>query len=1262
MGRAGSGKTRTCVEGIRRALRESPDGPPVFFLVPEQATFQMERDLLVAPDLQGMVRGQVVSFTRLAWRVFLQAGGAARRPLGELGKRMALRALVEDLGDQLRIFGRAAGTAGFIDKLAGSLRELKAYDISAETLTRRRDAMVRDGSGETLLALKLHDLALVARRFWEYLEGRFTDPDDTLDLLAEKLPASQLARGAAVWVDGFAGFTPQEYKVLASILREAEAIHVALCLDPAEIPRDPDPDKVAEVLQKLGDIYPFYPTLDTYRRLLLLAREADCPLSGSLILAGSEDQPRFRGVPVLAHLERELFNYPGRTFVARVVPAQENWNGIHLVAAANRRAEVEAAARQILCLARRGLRWRDMAVILRSLDSYAGLIAPVFKEHGIPCFVDRRRPASHHPLVELLGSAVEVYAYGWNYDALFRFLKTDLTPLSRDEVDLLENYVLAHGIEGARWTDGKPWRYLSRYSLEAEEHPGPEEEKFLQEVNRLRDRGVTVLRSFCQDLDFLRKTQGLSYRGVVEALFNLLDGLGVPDVLEKWRMEAEVAGDLDAAGEHHEIWNAVVDLLDQMVESLGERQTTPEEFAAVLDAGLQGLSLGLVPPGLDQVLVGSVKRSRHPDLKAAFVLGAVDGMLPAVIPEDAIFDDQEREVLARQGLELAPGGRQQSSQEEFLTYIALTRASAFLWVSYPMADDEGRALAPSAVISRIKELFSEIREHRFGLDPELLTTVDASPAGWDTDGSQTGSQVAEVCTEDEDLLCHHRAELDFITGERSAAARLARALSRARETGFLYPPWGTVYRYLVADGDRRERVRPILAGLTHQGLTEPLPRPLVEALFAKVHSTPEGIRKSLQMSVSRLESFAACPFKHFAAHGLKLERRPVQEVKAAEKGILMHAALSQFVTRLQEEGLQWGDLDSIRAGELIEEIVDRLVLGLQSQALLGSARKRFLVEMIKGILKRAVGVLGEHARRGCFSPLGVEVGFGTGEEGSLPPLEIRLGESTPGDSGGPMGDPAEGWWLELRGRIDRVDLARTDSGECFLRVIDYKSSPHNLQLDEIYYGLSLQLPAYLLVALQNFCRLEGRGQDSGIGQVIGQAGATGAGLFYFAVYNPMILADAPPEDRRLEKMLMKEMAMKGMVLAEPGVIRLMTGGEESPALITAVLKKDGTPATARGGMDRGQLELLLRYTRHQMKNLGHRIVSGQVAVRPIRYKAETACRYCDFKPVCGFEAGVGGGRYNSLRPLKPVEVWPLMSGVLEEGAGTGETGGELRDA
>lgn len=923
LGRAGSGKTRYCFEAVAGELRRAADGPPLILLVPEQATFQTDRALVTQAGIQGTVRGQVLSFGRLAWRVLAETGGAARPHINETGKAMALRALMADPDrrESLRVFGRSVDKPGFVARLARSLSELHAYNIGPAELARAFSALEALGRGDTTLAGKLHDLSLVSRDLQAYLAGRWVDPDDTLGLLARRLAGRPpVIRGARVWVDGFAGFTAQELDVLVALAGAAADLSVCLCLDPGEMTRR----------TPTATFYPVRRTFEILQDRLAASgveREPD-------VILGKASRPRFSGAAALASLES---SYPG--FGPGPGPGDPG-PAVTLVGAESRRAEVAAAAREMVRLAReQGFRWREMSLVARSLSDYGPLVEATLADYGIPHFIDRRRPATYHPVIEFARSAIEVALGDWLADPLFRLLKTDLWPLPRADVDLLENYVLAHGLRGSStWTGEQPWRWRRVFALDETAPPDPVDEEPLLRVDALRRAVAGLLGPHLARLGADgRQGQPLpTFRDRAAALWQLLEATGVPKTLESWSRQAASAGRAAEAQEHGQVLQGLVNLLDQMVTNLGERPVSLADFGRTIDAGLESLSLRLVPPSLDQVVVGAIDRSRQPDVRACFVLGLNDGVFPAVSYEDAVFDDRERaDLTERYGLDLAPASRDKALAEDYLAYIALTRASERLWVSYSLSSDDGKAMAPSVVVGRLKAVFPGLRESPARLEPDRPEGLSAEP---------------------------------------EALAQVARVLAQARradESKALDPGWLEAYNWLVAEPGRRTRVQAALRSLGYRNEAVRLASQTAERLYGN----------PVRVSVSRLEGYAGCPFSHFASAGLGLELRPKQQLEAPEIGTYYHAVLNLFTRGLAKDGLELADLGPEAVAERLERIVEEVAPRLESNVLASRARYRHLSGRILRTLGRTVEILQEHARRGRFRAAGTEMRFARGEAG-----------------------------------------------------------------------------------------------------------------------------------------------------------------------------------------------------------------------------------------------------------------------------------------
>lgn len=987
LGRAGSGKTSFAMDEVRKSLRQDPMGDPIIFLVPDQMTFQTEYELTTTPDLGGMIRAQVFHFSRLAWRVLQETGGISRYHISSLGVNMLIRKVIEHRKQELKVFEKTSEQSGFVDQIEQMITELKRYRISPEELKQKQEELGatpdKNAAGE-VLADKLHDIHIIYDELEKLLLNRYVDSEDYLRLLAEKIAESDMIAKADIYVDGFYSFTPQEQLVIETLAKHAKRVTFLLTLDrPYE--------------HKPHELDLFRMTASTYLAIKQFAKDEGIAIEETVKLT---EYPRFKERSSLAHLERHYDTRPTVQF--------EGEPAITMSAAVNRRAEVESIARMIIEMVRdRGYRYRDIAIQVRNMTDYHDLIDTIFSDYGIPYFADQKRSMLHHPLIELIRSSFDVIQGNWRYDPVFRCVKTDLlyplnsdTTRMREAMDQLENYVLAYGIQGQRWKDGKRWKYRRYQSLEGLDIPQTDVEKrFEDRLNDWRDMVVEPLAAFEKAV---KKAKTAIEK--TTALYDYLRKLNIPKKIERLRDEAEQAGDVQGAREHDQVWRAVLELMDQMVEIMGDEKLSIELFINMMNTGMESMKFALVPPALDQVLVGSLDRSRYSNVKVSFLIGANDGVLPAKPKEDAAISEQERDLLLESGMQLAPGSRQQLLDENFLIYLALTSASDHLYISYPLADEEGKSLMPSVLIKRIDDLFPQLNKGLLLNDP------------------------GEVEEEE---------QLRFITNPRKTLSYLALQLQSLKRGYPIAPFWRDVYNYFHDEPKWSLQAERVLGSLFYQNQAKQLTNETSNELYGT----------KIQASVSRMERYNACAFSHFASHGLKLKERKVFRLEAPDIGQLFHAALKLITEQLIQQKLDWSMLTKAQVESLSMRAVDELAPKLQGEILLSSNRHHYIKRKLQQVVSRASLVLSEHAKASGFVPVGLELGFGA--DGPLPSLRFTL---------------PNGVEMELVGRIDRVDKAESTNG-MLLRIVDYKSSQTSLNLAEVYYGLALQMLTYLDVVI-----------------------------------------------------------------------------------------------------------------------------------------------------------------------------------------------------
>lgn len=1179
IGRSGSGKTTRCLDEIRNELRARPEGPPLIMLVPEQATFQAEYELVRTPGLAGMLRAQVLSFRRLSYRVLQETGAATRHLLDETGKKMLIYKIMHHLRDELPVFGASASLAGFMDNMQSLFDELKRYCVTSERLGEYVRRYEHDWRLESPAFVdKMQDLLHVYQTYEREMSESYGDAEDMLALLAERVPDSSLLRGAQVWIDGFNSFTPQEKAVVTALFRTADEVRIALCLD-RPYAADERPDEL--------DL--FFQTAKTMSELRAAAREYGVPEQEPVRLKPPA-HARFASSPPLARLEARLARQPLAD--AEADKFASVYDAITIAQAANRQSEVEGAAREMIRLVRdEDFRWKDIAVIVRRMDDYYDVLANVFEDYGIPCFFDVKRTVTHHPLVEFIRSAVDVVLHRWRYDDVFRLVKTDLLlSLSEDEreqrkwFDRLENEVLAYGIYGSRWHDERLWERI--WASLGEHSEAVDDELFdrrpsltHEETERLiaaRDKVVVPLSAFEQ-----RTRRAKTVRDWVEALYSLLEDVNARERIAFWSEQCSRRGEPEAAKEHVQIWERVLDVFDTTVEMLGEETTTAELFAGVLETGLKSIRLGLVPPSLDQVVVGSMDRSRLGTVRACFVLGANDGVIPLATTETGVLSEPERDMLEEAGMELAPGSRRKLLDEQFTIYTALTLSQQRLWLSYPLADEEGKGLKPSEIVRRLSRIFPRLKPIVLAQDP-----APDQP---------------------------EQEQLQHVALPQQTLSDLIVQLRRWKNGTVISPFWWDVYHWFAARYRWHEPLSAMMYGLFFDNRERQLSVETSEKLYGT----------TLYASVSRMETFAACPFAHFASYGLGLRERKIYRLEAPDIGRLFHAALKTIALDLKQDKISWADLTLDECLHRADDAVERLAPHLNSAILLSTKRYAYIARKLKQVVGRAAAVLSEHARLGEFVPVGLEVDFGRGA--ALPPLMFPLGRERK---------------MEVRGRIDRIDVAVGGKG-AYLRIIDYKSSRTSLSLSDVYYGLSLQMLTYLDVVVTHADRWLGRA-------------VLPAGVLYFHVHNPLLQHKNSLSAAEAEREWFRRFRMSGLVLADADTVKKMDvtlePGKRSD-LIPAGLTTKGEFYKSSSVVTEAEWNQLRKHTRRTIRRIGGEILSGTVEARPYRAGGKTPCEYCIYRSVCQFDPGYEGNDYRILKSMDNEAVWTAISRADVEQSG-----------
>lgn len=890
LGGAGSGKS---YQLYREVIEESKRNPDTNYLVivPEQFTLQTQRDIVTMHPEHGVMNVDILSFLRFAYRIFEEVGAKEYPILEDTGKSMVLRKVVADKRKELHLFGSNVRKPGFINELKSLLSEFYQYNVQPEAFER----MLQIAEKKPVLKAKLQDLFTIYEGFKGFMRDRYITAEEILVLLNEVIDSSDWLKGTVICLDGFTGFTPCQYQLLSKMLKYAKKVMVTVTIDPEE---DPDGPLVEHQLFGLSK--------KTIHKLYKIAGDTGVEIEAPVNVmqrSGHQTPYRFLHSPALASLEQNLFRFPYKSY-------KDKQEDIRLHVTKDAGGEVAFVAREIKRLVREeGYRYQDIAVVTGAIEDYGRIAKRTFALSGIPCFIDYKKDILGNPFTELLRAAITIVSEDFSYEGVFRYLRTGLTSLTKEEIDRLENYILATGVRGnKRWREAFTRGYRTREPLD------------LNEINQSRIRFMEEILPLYEVLKDKEKT----LKDYTQALYELGVRLKIEQKLEYYRDYFNEQKLPLVAKEFEQVYKIVMELYDQMVLLLGDEQVTLKEFGEILETGLVEVKVGLIPPGVDEVVIGDTERTRLKDIKVLFFMGVNEGIIPKAIGSGGILSDMERELLINHEIELAPTKRQLAFTEQFYIYLNMTKPKDKLYVSYHKVNDEGKAINPSFLIGKLMQLFPGIKiqdEEERMEDPDHILRDDGL------------SYLAEGLRE-------------LPKGEASDL-------------------WKELFVYYNGEENTKGILNRLLQGAFYLNDERGLTKEAARLLYGM----------ELKGSVTRLERYAGCAFAHFMSYGLSLEERQEYKLAIPDIGSIFHNAIDYFSKKLDTGEYTWHNIpDEIRE-EWAVESVSHAVEEYENSILKSSKRNEYLIKRMERITIRTLWALCNQIRQGSFEPAGYEMPF-----------------------------------------------------------------------------------------------------------------------------------------------------------------------------------------------------------------------------------------------------------------------------------------------
>jgi ATP-dependent helicase/nuclease subunit B len=890
LGSAGSGKS---YQLYREVIEQSKtdQGTNFLVIVPEQFTLQTQKDIVTMHPEHGVMNVDILSFLRFAYRIFDEVGGNDCPVLEDTGKSMVLRKVVAEKRKDLILFGSNVKKPGFINELKSLLSEFYQYNIQTNDFKKMQEISEK----KPLLKAKLADLLTIYEGFRNFMKERYITAEEVLVVLNEVIDRSEWLKGTVICLDGFTGFTPCQYQLLSKMMTHAKKVMVTVTID-----------AVQALDTNVSEHQLFGLSKKTIQKLHKIALEVGTIIEPP-VLAEQKSQSnvlyRFINSPPLASLEHNLFRYPYESY-------EKEQEDIRIHATKDANAEVAFVAREIKRLIREeGYRYQEIAVVSGDIEQYGRIAKRSFTLSHIPCFIDYKKDILNNPFVELLRSAIAIVSEDYSYEGVFRYLRTGLTEIFEEDIDLLENYALATGLRGSkRYKEPFTRTYRSKETID------------LDRINATRAKLVEDIGPLYEVLKDKEKT----LKDYTAALYELGVRLQIEQKLEMYRKKFLSENLPLVAKEFEQVYRIVMELYDQMVLLLGAEFCSLKEFGEILDTGLVEVKVGLIPPGVDEIVIGDMERTRLKDIKVLFFLGVNEGIVPKTIGSGGILSDIERELLISNDIDLAPTKRQLAFTEQFYIYINMTKPKEKLYITYHKLNGEGKSVNPSFLIGKLKQLFPAIKVK-------------------DEDES---IEDAEHILRDDGL--NYLAE-----GLRGY---------HQKETSDL---WKELFLYYKSGEETNLILEKLVQGAFYVNKEKGISKEAAKLLY--------GLE--LKGSVTRLERYASCAFAHFMSYGLSIEERKEYKLAIPDIGSIFHNAIDHFSKRLDTGEYTWHTIpEEIRETWAIQSV--RIAVDeYENSYLKSNKRNEYMITRMERITVRTLWALCNQIKQGAFEPAGYEMPF-----------------------------------------------------------------------------------------------------------------------------------------------------------------------------------------------------------------------------------------------------------------------------------------------
>ena len=1172
IGPSGAGKSAALSKDILTEAHKNPDKNYIL-IVPDQSASVFEKKLLSMNDkmfgIPGLLNVDIVGMSRMAHNIFAEFDVPDTEVLEEFERNMMVRAAASRVVGKLQVYGKSIDKKGFISQAKTLISEFIQYGITGEDIELLEEELKL--SGQDSLCGKLHDIGLIYEDIREnYFAGGKHPGEEKMKVMARCL----LSQGESRSVDGAVLIFDEFRGFTPDQFSVIEALKTRASKMIFSITIDTDIVKKGIEVKEHELYYQSYLTIEALKEIL-----GETPVIK--YYERGTDISRFAKGSGLEHLEKGLFRFPVKEFT-------EKPNDIEIYRMADPVSELSVVAEDILRRVRRGARFRDFAIVTGDISALSNYSSAVFEDYGIPVFMDETGSIGKNPYTEGLIKLTQIIDKDFSYETMFGFIKLGLIDEELSGcTDVLENHCIKHGIRGRRC-----WERSFR--IPEDRIKSEIDDEIREDIRRAEDSRESMMKLLTPMTDLNKKSSTVFE--MCGALRKMMD----KDHLNYERRIAETAKLYESMERYSEarameqLYDKLSDILGSMEELLGHETVDMHTFSEMLATGTEDLKLGVIPPTLDAVTVADSGRSRLGTVKTLYFINMNDGIIPSPRKDGKILTDKDKDcierILSEKGIRkcLAPNDRLESYMEQFFIYQMMTRPAERLVMTFADATRDGAPSEMSYIVGRVMRMFPKIVIERkapvmfrgtlktdiFGFTDNLRRTVDHLKDKNDTWYTEETGAVSDGAIHDIALF----SELS---------------------------------KYSFKD---------YKDALFFSNEAETIPQDIMENL-------------RLEISVSKLETYAECPYEYFMKYILRLAEREERNFNYGDAGNIVHKTLELALSRIKEEyGNRWTELSDEEIRSISDKALEDAVKSCEKvveEDETEHGRNTVIIDKLSDLMHRTIDTIRYQLSMGSLLPENFEQRFTATFKAKRPSGKDAV--------------------ISINGVVDRIDGFDNEDAH-FFRIVDYKTSDQSFRPEHIAQGTDLQLTVYMDIIREIMKR------DFKDEKVIP------AGLYYYHVSNPDInrhritkgaLNDSEGDVAKAAVIKQrKELRLRGAIndddsetheylkLQDRNMIdeKGSLGGSTVVQASVAGRYPDKSYTARTSAVGTEQLEDLGRFGRSRMVEITEDILAGKIDKHPIRYSSARyrKCSICDYKTVCRF--GVYSGNVNYVPKQNETDI------------------------